>query len=214
MLNSSAHTDSPIPPPQSNLPSIPDLQSKPYQDKPKQPSKIKLTFLSLIFSVLLVIAFFVWRNQYQARQLELSGSKAEQQASLPDSSPPKPSPPKPSPPPVPILQGIETYTISQGKKNNGPKITQAIINPHDPKINDNQTVKVKLAYAQPINQVKLILTSDNDQKETDMKLVEGTATSGIWETSWQITDTILYNYSQTITAKSGDQTSTVTITIR
>ena len=207
MLNSSARTESSVSP-QSNLPPIPDLQPKPDQEKSQLPLKTKLIFLILAFIGLLAVAFFVWKNQYQTRQLELADSKAEQQASLPDSSP------KPSPSPVPILQGIETYSITQGKKNNGPKITQAIINPHDPKINDNQTVKVKLAYNQPINQVKLILKSDNDQQEADMTLIQGTATDGTWETSWEITDTVLYNYSQTITAQSGDQTSSVTITIR
>lgn len=178
--------------------------------KPPTPSKRPLILFAILL-FLLTIAFFVWKNQYQARQLELSGSKAEQQASFPESSP---TLPKPSPFPVPILQGIETYTISQSQKNNGPKITQAIINPHDPKINDNQTVKVKLAYHQPIDQVKLKLTSDNKQQEADMTLVQGTATDGTWEVSWEITDTVLYNYSQTITAQSNDQTSSVTITIR
>jgi len=215
MLNSPARSTPPGSSTPSDLPPMPpspNIQQKPFEEKPPQPSKAKLSLLALTFTILLIIAFFVWKNQYQTRQLELSGSRDEQQASLPDDS--TPTAPKPSPSPVPILQGIETYTISQGSKNNGPKITQAIINPHDPQMNDNQTVSVKLAYAQPIDQVKLKLSSDNDQKEIDMTLAQGTATDGTWETNWEITDTVLYNYSQTITAQSGDQTSSITITIR
>jgi len=209
MLNSSAHPESLVPPPQSNLPPTPDLQPKPNNQKP-QPSKIKLTILCSAFTILLIIAFFVWKNQYQTRQLELSASKTEQQASLPDSSP---TPPKPSPSPTFLRQGKQSYTISQGDKT-VPQITKAIIDPLDPELNQKQTVQIKISHTSPINSVKLKLTSDNHQVETDMTLTEGTTTNGTWEISWEITDTVLYNYILTITAKSDDKTGSAGIAMR
>ncbi len=209
MLNSSARTESSIPP-QSNLPPIPDLQPKPDQEKSQLPSKTKLIFLILAFIGLLAVAFFVWKNQYQTRQLELADSKAEQQASLPS---PSPSPSGPSPSPAFLPQGKHSYSISQGDKT-VPQITKSIIDPLDPKLNETQTVQVKISHTSPVNSVKLKLTSDNHQVETDMTLTKGTATNGTWEISWQITDTVLYNYLLTITAKSNDKTGSAGIAMR
>jgi hypothetical protein len=43
----------------------------------------------------------------------------------------------PTPTPHFIIKGIETYSISQGKTN-GPKMTKAVIDPHDPDVGATQ----------------------------------------------------------------------------
>jgi len=210
MLNSPAPSNSSFSSDLPPMPSNPNIQQKPFEENPPKPSKTKLTFFALTFIILLIIVFFVWKNQYQIQQLELASSKTEQQASFPDNSS---SAPKPSPSPSFLLQGKQSYSISQGDKT-VPQITKAIINPLDPKLNETQTVQVKISHTSPVESVKLKLNSDNHQVETDMTLIEGTATNGTWEISWQITDTVLYNYLFTITAKSNDKTGSAGIAMR
>jgi len=210
MLNSPVRSTPSISP-SPDLPPVPpnlNIQQKPFKEKLKKPSITKLTILIITLSSLLVVAFFVWKNQYQAQQLELSGSRAEQQASLLNDSTPKPSPS-----PTFLRQGKNSYTISQGDKT-VPQIRKAIIDPLDPKLNENQTVQIKISHPNAIESVTLKLTSDNDQTEIDMKLIEGTSTDGTWEAKWKIQDTVLYNYLLTVTAKSGNKIGLATIAMR
>ena len=121
--------------------------------------------------------------------------------------------PTPKPTPSPIFQGVETYTISQGNKT-GPRITKAIIDPHDPILNADQNIKVMLGHTKKIDKVTIELSSDNKQKEAKMELTSGTNIDGIWEIDWKVDDTVLYNYQLTVKAKSGVEESKVDITIR
>ncbi len=182
---------------------------------PPETPKVKFPTLSkrplILFAILLfllIIAYLVWHFQYLPQKLETFDSQSPPTASLPS-----PSPSGPSPSPAFLLQGKQSYSISQGDKT-VPQITKAIINPIDPKLNETQTVQVKVSHTSPVNSVTLKLTSDNDQAEINMKLVEGTNLNGTWEATWEIKDTVLYNYLLTITAKSDDKTGSAGIAMR
>jgi len=189
----------PAPVPTFNSPS--PLKSP--EDQPPTFSK-RPFILFAIFLLLLIIAYLVWYFQYNPQSLETFDAQ---------SPPATSSLPSPSPSPAFLLQGKQSYSISQGDKT-APQITKAIINPLDPKLNQQQTIQIKTSHSNPIESVTLKLTSDNDQAEINMELVEGTDLNGTWEATWEITDTVLYNYLLTITAKSGDKTGSTTIAMR
>jgi len=115
--------------------------------------------------------------------------------------------------PVPILKGKETYTISQGSKNN-PRILSAVIDPLDPEPKQSQTIDIALKYEEPIDSATITLNTDNDSVQKTLKLSSGSKTDGIWSTTFKSSDTHLYNYSFTINASSGSDSSSVDITVR
>jgi len=120
---------------------------------------------------------------------------------------------KPTPTPNPIIKGIETYTISQGKTN-GPKMTKAVIDPHDPNIGVTQKFTLFVNHTKPVTIAKITLISDNKTKTYNLKLSEGTPLNGQWSGSWKIDDTHNQIYSFGIEIGDGTYTSKNTITIR
>lgn len=185
-------------------------------------SKKNILTIVLIISLFLIVGlaiFIFFQNSKKQSSLEVSNSKTIQKSfsqifeQIEKIKPPSPTP-TPRPSPIWILPGKETYTISQSNKA-GPRIKKISIDPQDPTTNDStQTISAELSYSQPIDQVKLKLISDNEEKLVEMILIEGTKKNGVWETTWEITDSILYNYIITVTVISQNQQATIDLTIR
>lgn len=121
--------------------------------------------------------------------------------------------PAPSPTPTEILQGRETYTIGQASDAR-PKIDRLVVNPHDPKVGETQTLEVRVADTSPVQSVEVSVTTDNGSANVPMTLVEGDNNRGTWRGSWQVNDTVLYRYVVTIRAVSADSESKVDVGIR
>lgn len=115
--------------------------------------------------------------------------------------------------PRPILQGKETYSIGQSASAT-PKIRSLEVDPHDPKVNDNQTLKVRVVDSRPVQSVKVTIGSDNKTRDFDLKLTEGSNLDGKWTLSWKVDDTVLYSYYFTIDAVGTNSRSNVTVSIR
>ncbi|HSV94428.1 MAG TPA: hypothetical protein VLH94_00420 [Spirochaetia bacterium] len=114
---------------------------------------------------------------------------------------------------IPIKQGEEIYSISQGKTD-GPKITKAIINPHDPKEGIKQTVTIFANHTKPISWVKVTVYSDNKTEIRDLALSSGTSLSGTWSGSWTTNDTHLHKWGFLIESGDTINQSKVGIAIR
>ncbi len=110
--------------------------------------------------------------------------------------------PNPTPTPTKLIQGKETYFISQASDIKGPKITQADIDPLDPKVGQTQTISVKTADSTPVRSVTITFKTDNKVRDFTLTRVSGTELDGIWQTQWQVDDTLLYRYIIVITSKS------------
>ncbi len=119
----------------------------------------------------------------------------------------------PSTTPMPIVKGIETYSISQGKTP-GPLMSKATINPNDPEIGARQDFSILVTHNLPITAVKVTLKTDNETKSYNLSLASGTTTDGQWSGSWSITDTYLHKYVFIIEATDGTNTSKVSIPVR
>lgn len=115
---------------------------------------------------------------------------------------------------VPLATGKQIYNIS-GRTKGGPQMTQAVIDPIDPKSSQIQTFTLKANNLKPIVEIKAIVITDNGEKVNYLKLVSGTNVDGVWQGSWRITDDYNYNYQIMLVAKNNENTeSKVTLTFR
>jgi len=115
---------------------------------------------------------------------------------------------------VPLATGKQIYNISGGTKG-GPQMTQAVIDPIDPKPSQIQTFTLKANNLKPIVEIKAIVITDNGEKVNYLKLISGTNIDGVWQGSWRITDDYDYSYQISLIAKNNeDIESKTTITFR
>lgn len=183
----------------------------------KQKTKSGDSSLLVFFLVFVVVVagYFIWRNPGWLLNTFQETQKPEQ----PTLSILEPTPKngKASPTakltPRPILQGKETYSIGQSASAT-PKIRSLEVDPHDPKVNDNQTLKVRVVDSRPVQSVKVTIGSDNKTRDFDLKLTEGSNLDGKWTLTWKVDDTVLYSYYFTINAVGMSSRSNVTVSIR
>jgi hypothetical protein len=115
---------------------------------------------------------------------------------------------------VPLATGKQIYNISGGTKG-GPQMTQAVIDPIDPKPSQIQTFTLKANNLKPIVEIKAIVITDNGEKTNYLKLISGTNVDGVWQGSWRITDDYDYSYQIRLVAKNNEDTeSKTTMTFR
>lgn len=97
----------------------------------------------------------------------------------------------------PIAQGEQTYTVDGTGK---PQLVSVYINPHDPLVGANQTIKATLRDTSAITSVSAVIQSDNGLKTFLLDRTAGTDLDGEWSSSWVVADTHNYDYVITIRA--------------
>lgn len=105
-----------------------------------------------------------------------------------------PSGSTPTPTPSTLLQGTETYQISQSGLPNEPHFSTLIVDPHEPKRGKKQTLSATITSPSSLQSVKFVVITDNKSIELPATLASGTVTSGVWTTTWTVDDTLLYKY--------------------
>jgi hypothetical protein len=124
--------------------------------------------------------------------------------------------PAPTPTPIPLIPDEGTkgnYRVTQGT-HVGPTFTLVTFDPLVVDINQTLTITVKLTSKTPIDQVTGILTMDHSQADLSF---QKTATDGqveTWQANTLLKDSVLYNYILSLSAKSGSDSSTITIAPR
>ena len=94
-------------------------------------------------------------------------------------------------------------------------MTQAVIDPLDPKSSQIQTFTLKANNLKPIVEIKATVITDNGEKVNYLELVSGTNVDGVWQGSWRITDDYDYTYQISLAAKNNEGTeSKTTLTFR
>ncbi len=122
--------------------------------------------------------------------------------------------PEPTPTPRPIAQGSQTYTAFGGSGLEGPRMRKFIINPHDPRAGELQTMRVYIKSANVVQEVRVLLQTDNENTTYQFSLVEGSYMDGWWEGSWITKDTHNVNYVATFEAVNNTGLSRTDLTIR
>ena len=100
--------------------------------------------------------------------------------------------PKPTVKPLPT--GKQVYNYSHGKDVAGPKPTQVVIDPIDPKSGGTQFLSVKIGDATPVQKANIILKTDNQEVEYPLVLAEEGDGFGIWTANWEMNDSYEYTY--------------------
>lgn len=112
---------------------------------------------------------------------------------------------------VTLPHGKQTYYI-QGS-HNSPQFMEAIIDPVDVRVGDNQTMTIKIRDEYSITKVEAQVETDTGIKIYKLDLVEGIDTDGIWQGSWTVHDTHSEKYRTTFFAiDSNNEPSIITLT--
>jgi hypothetical protein len=109
--------------------------------------------------------------------------------------------------------GSQTYSVTT---KTIPKIYQIIVNPLNVGYLASQTVSASIndANGNPITSVTGFAITDNKTTPFNLTLVSGSEINGVWEGSWNLTDSICQRYQVKIQAQSESGTSHVTLTFK
>ena len=116
-----------------------------------------------------------------------------------------------------IAQGRQTYFVFSKEK--GPKVTEVVIDPFDPRRGERQTMSVKVNYPEPVRSVAVTMKLDGGDYTYPLTLVSGTDRDGTWEGSWRAEDTHDVIYKAAVVAEGPDdgergRTTTIWLTLR
>ena len=132
---------------------------------------------------------------------------------------PKPSPTlsptvRPSPTPVPLVQGPQTYSISQ--KDATPVMYEVWFSTIDPKKGGNQSANLKVKDEKAdITKASAKIQTENKSFEKSLTLSSGNARDGVWSGSWQVNDSYDKKFMITFMAEdSVGNKASIDMTIR
>lgn len=107
--------------------------------------------------------------------------------------------------------GVQTYTVTT---KNVPTISQIKLDPFDIVFNSMQTITATISDTNPITSVAGLASTDTRTTPFNLTLNSGTSTSGTWQGTWILKDSVCTNFMLTITASSNSGTSKVDLTVR
>ena len=115
--------------------------------------------------------------------------------------------------PAPLTSGKQIYFV---RTQNQPQIMQVDVDPLDVKIEQIQTVTVKIRDINdnPITSVAGLAEIDNGSISFSLSLISGTDIDGTWEGTWTLKNTNCLNFMMTINTTSASGQSTVDLAFR
>lgn len=90
-----------------------------------------------------------------------------------------------------------------------PQFTEVIFDPYNIKINEKQTVTIRVKNTEPVKSVYVVLNTDTKSQRYDLKLSEGSFIDGNWQGFWKFSDTRNKIYSFTFYAVSENKGSNI-----
>lgn len=158
-------------------------------------------FLKIAIVLLVIIVIGLLISLFPSSFKPLSGKSATSPTPTPNLS----VTPFPTARPLPI--GKQTLQVQSGDKFGSKYVySDLVIDPLYVLKGEKQTVSVMVDYSSPINSVTLTTVSDNKSTPHELKLVEGTASSGKWEGTWIIDDDYNLKYKMDIEAVASSGT--------
>lgn len=158
-------------------------------------TKIELIVFSVVLVVLLIslLVYFFSKNEKnlsEKNSASIESDKRSKQSSV-NFNPSRGPISVPYTPP----SGPQTYRFSHGKDVIGPKIQTMIIDPLDPKKGATQTITLTINSESPITKASIIVYSDSQEKNIDLKLISGDFLKGDYQGFWQVNDTYNNKYA-------------------
>lgn len=181
---------------------VPAMKSSSKQASPGQ----QLAAFIAVLAILGITAGVWYRIQQQDKLTQMNPSGISEAATTPI--------PTPTPTPTKLFHGKDTYIVSRGSQAQGPNITEVSLDPLDPAVGATQLFSVKASYSNPITSVTLKLRTDTKTTTLPLTRTGGLDVGGVWTGSWTVPENYLYNYIITVTAKSGNEETSIPVTIR
>lgn len=101
----------------------------------------------------------------------------------------------------PDLSGPIDYKVSFGSAD-GPTISKIVFAPYDVKPGDTQNLYAIAADSGGVSSLTASIQTDKGVETVPLKLVQGSATSGVWQGSWTVRDTKAGYYPATFAVAS------------
>lgn len=113
-----------------------------------------------------------------------------------------------------LPQGRQVYSVMSG--GSGPKITQIVINPFDPKIGERQTMEMTVLYKEPLARAAVVMKSDGGEAAYVFSQAGGgeSGEERLYRASWETRDTHERVYAAVVTTEAGGTSSSVELTLR
>ena len=160
-------------------------------------ANVEIVIFSVVLVVLLISLFVYFflknENNLFKNDLTLVSVESDRRSKLPSVSPSLP--PGPTSIPYTLPSGPQTYRFSHGSNVTGPKIQTMIINPLDPKKGTTQTVTLAINSESPVTKASIIIYSDSQEKDVNLKLISGDFLKGTYQGSWEVNDTYNNKYA-------------------
>ena len=177
----------------------------------KTSSKKKKGELFGYIIILIVIAIILAAIVYVYKAQQLTALPEEIHITQPDNKAEEIATPTPTP--TKLFHGKDTYYISGGAPDD-PHFTQVDIDPLDPDVDTSQAYTVKIISKYPVTTAFLTIKTDTHDSKMPLDLTSGTRQDGIWQATWTMPETYLYNYQITPTAQTAYTQASSTITVR
>lgn len=155
-------------------------------------AKIKLIVFLVVLVVLLIslLVYFFSKNEKNPSEDSLVSIESDKRSRQLSASP-SPSPGVP----YVLPSGSQTYRFSHGPDVVGPKIQTMTVNPLDPKVGSTQTFTLEIKSESPVTKTSIIIYSDSQEKNVDLKLISGDSLKGVYQGSWNVNDTYNNKYA-------------------
>ncbi len=170
---------------------------------------ISYVVVIVIIGVIFAAIFYV----YKAQQLTMPPPEESQVQVNEVPGTPAKTQPTPTPTPTKLFHGKDTYNISGGAPDD-PHFPQVTIDPLDPNVGDTQAFTVDINSKYPVTKAYLSIRTDTKTTQVPLTLASGDTTKGVWQATWTVPESFMYNYLITPTAQTAYTQGSATITIR
>lgn len=166
------------------------------------PKRTSTNYVPVLMGIFVLVLAALLYNRYQDQVFS-------RLYRLPFMHSPKPTP---TPTPIQLIQGKETYSVSQGK-HAGPNISQVVFDPLD--VKKGETLNITITVDDPECQtVTAVLQTDKQPQQITFQKSDTSPNTSIWQGSVIPESTLWYRYILTITAQSASGKSTATVAPR
>lgn len=171
----------------------------------------KLTYLFSLIGVVVLAAFGYLGYKYYISTVPNAQKVATDEA--PVSTPKVPVKPTPTPKPI-VLKPDDgtkgTYIVSQ-PNGSSPLIKQVVFDPLNVKKGEKLLITVTLDSASSADSMTGTFESDNTKLNLVFQKMPNSEKPDVWTVSFDLTDSVVWKYVLTVTAKGGGKSSTIVV---
>lgn len=174
-------------------------------------------FILVFIAVILAGAFFLaWKNLTAPIPTPPPPITGTPQPITLQTAPPAAATATPIPtiyPLIPDAGTAGTYNVSQGP-HSGPTFRRVVFDPLDVKKGQDLKITITLESNSGVSSLTGTFTMDNSKKDLSFTRVSDQGATEVWETTFNLTDSVDYKYILNLTGRDAGGTSTIAVAPR